>query len=526
MAITDQMQIVKGEHKIHVERVEPKKASFKEREADHIITISNTECGLNFRFLLKGYHLEPMNVTKSGAHGRENWYTSLTDRERVDLMQTVLAHYREDSMDKDGMKTASIGIVKNPDPNAPPAKAYLAYVSFNTNDSASDYLKGCAERNTIEQGRASMRRHMVHHYTEKEAIERNIERKPAKYVEFHVMGGRDPDPVRPGDRGVPAICPCGQCTDRLASEMVPGGKVYIYPYRQSYNQHTLDHESTTFSQVRSDFIWATNIEVLNRHRRISLSPDDAAIQEQGLAWIADQLVDYKPVERSAAIKQRDEQLKTNDIDSISELDVATTHGELNVEILNHYLHRQVLRTLAPRLRKAGVARDKEHILDWINENVKTIRVVVLKTDDGHYHMSKDSRVRGDNAYPNAESSALSDAVDALGEHGVEAVYALTLDPQNIKDGIVRTLSKDGLERIYKRNTKLPDKELFVSHMLLNDNSLSRNELHEMLKGLSFNMDAIYPSHFAGNFARNYGGARGGGSNWAANIPKSGDFGIC
>lgn len=517
------MQIAEGKHEVTLEKIDSaeranKLSTHDRKTTDVVVSITHTECGRDFQFYLKGQRLEPkLGATPPGG-ASEDWYKALTERERIDLMQAVLAHYRKPSADPDGMKTAAVGIVENPDPNASARDKHLIYVSFNTTDKASKYLKSCAEKNTLDEGRQSMRGYMHH----KLGIE-NAENQ--KFIEFHVMGGRDPKPGVVSDKGKHGICPCGQCTDRLAMEMVKGGKVFIYPYREDDIQHPVDYFARSFSDVNEKAIWATTIDVLNRHRYIDLTAKEIDYQKQGLEWVAEQLVNYTPPEKSPELLMQSMKNEEMDRDSIAALDIATHDGVLDVVELNKYMMQQLLKTLAPRIRKNHVPLNKEAILEWLTTKVETVRCVVIRTDDGSYHLSKDSRTGSDNAYPNAESSALSSAIDALGEHGVEALYTLTFDPKDIAAGVMRTLSKDGLERAYKRATKIPGKEMYACHLLLNDTSLRRTQLADMSYKYSFDMNEIYPGHFAGTGVSAHQVLPVGGGavrSWRQTIPRDMD----
>ena len=468
-----------------------------DRDAELIIMIEETECGRPFSFTLKGHHLQPKpGRTPPGPNNYDDWYTALTESEKTQLMQQVLAYYRQASADPDGLKTAAVGIVENADPDAALKEKHLIYVGFNTTTEKSDknnpYVKNCAEINVISAGQQSTRRHLVHRLGKDDPENK-------EFLEFHVMGGRDANPNIPGDVGVPGVCPCGQCTDRLASEMVEGGKIYVYPYRNAEMQHEINHDADNFSQVGADQIWATTIDVLNRKRSVPLDAAQKKIQEDGLRWMAEQLVDYHPPEVSEDVIEQTVKNKRAHRKSIPELDVATHNGVLDMVALDHFLKHEILQDLAPRMERNHIAHNVDAILKWF-EKIDTVRCCVVKTDDGCYNSALDSRVSSDKAFAPAESAALSAAIKSLGNHGVETLYPMTFSPKNIHDGVMRTVNKDGLERAYKRRTRVEGKEMSTCHLLLNNGDFGE-KTKETIEGLAqeftFDMPTIYPGGFAG-----------------------------
>ena len=489
------------------------------------IDISNTASKKNFSFTLKGDQLIPT----TNHNGTTDWYETLTPQERQDLSDIVLAYYRELSVDPDNMKTAAIGIIPNPDKRAPRALDHLIYVGFNTthvvepegmdkdpenaelqaeyefNKTDSRYNKSCAERHVVDSAIAAMRQHIVYRM--------NGKRPPlSKFVEFRVMGGREPDADQVGDRGVAAICPCGICTDLLAGHMTKNSQLFVHPMldiKQLLRNGTTrlvsrpaNHTAQSLDEVdvANREVWHTDIRYLNKDRKIELSDEETAIQEAGLKKLAEALVDYAPPADTPEITQQ--VLKNRELhrESIPELDVATNgNGELDPVALNQYVFNEFCKTLIGRVRRdfdnKNIPRSKTAIYDWLKTRINLVRVTIVRTDDGCYHQAKDSDTGSEKAFPNADSASVSDAIDSLGDGGMDRVYSCEVRP-NMPNMLI-TFSKEGGERIYKRRTMVPGKTLQVTQLLLTDGTLGKEKSQELIDKYTCPIDERYRGQFGG-----------------------------
>ena len=480
----------------HVIEVEPGTTNH-----DLVVKISHTKTGREFAFTLKGHYLIPQPKRHLKGNGDFDWYDALSEQERVDLMDVVLAHYRKPSADKDGMKTSSVGIVPNPDPRHMAHDKHLIYVSFNTPDPENNYLKNCAEKNTVNEASMSMRGFMVH---KREMLQPEL----PKFIEFHVMGGRDPDPAIPGDKGVASVCPCGQCTDRLANAMVEGGKIYVHPHAPSGQAHKINHSGQTggaqhFGEVAKDEVWATTIDLLNQNRRVTLTDDVQKIQEDGRQWLIQALAHHALPEVSDAVVEQEGKNKRQHRRSISELDLATKDGKPDVAVLADVMRWELVKTLLPRLRRdydGQVPSDENVIRLWLEKRVTKVSCDIIQTDDGCYHWGKDSQTGSDNAFVDSGISGLSMAIDSLGDHGVEKIWSIEYDPKALREQRITTPSKESCERAHKRRTRENGKTMTIAAIPLCDNQMIKNvnKIQLVMESLTFTIPQIMPGGFDGS----------------------------
>ena len=478
----------------------------KLRDSEWAIRISHTEKGRPFTFYLKGTHLvaDPGHEVKSakGQNVSEDWYEALTEREKVDLMEAVAAYYRKPSLDRDGVKTAAVGVVQNADPYAKPRNRNLLYVGINTTHLVpADNYKGCAEDNMIRSVAAAIARFM--HY------ERGGNLPEAPFLkELFVMGGRIADRSDSKDKGVHGICPCGPCTDLLAQVMLPGSKIYIYPHTDGQSRLPINEAAKKYSDVATNHIWKTDIETLNANRKVHLRNKTLTeMQVTGLRAMAECLASgYVPPPRSEEVLKKNDENFRSYRTSIPELDIATKNGSPDITAVNDYLWRELALILNDRLHLAQKEGrlppygelTADAVLDWMNKKVKTVCCSVIQTDQGAYYPGYDSQTGSDKAFVNPQFTALGAAVKVLGTQGVKRIWSMELNPLAIKAGYMMTPSKDGLERSYKRPTKLEGETLRVCSLPFNDGKLSPELLAAIADECTYGPDTIYVGGFPGN----------------------------
>ena len=474
-----------------------RKAKGKMRGSEYTLRIENTQCGRDYTFVLKGSHLEVL-PEPHGHVNTDDWYVSLTEVEKADLMRRVLAFYRETSLEPGGMKTAAVGIVKNPDLAQPASQRHLIYVGVNTTRLASEMYKDCAEQNMVNAATASVARHMGRHYSQRRYSE------PAKIEEIHVMGGRSRDVSNPHDRGVNAICACGKCTDMLAKVMTEKGKVYVYPAmdkKKVLGPVSINSVADKLSDLGLHEIWQTTIGHLNRHRVIPLEDEIAAIQEAGLRDMARRLVNYTPPEVSDEVLARMVENKKLHRRSIAELDVITKDGKPDLKGLKKYFRDELLEILDDRATRDHVVRDENALFNWMKEKVNNVACVVMQADNGGYFVGYDSQTGSDHGSDNAfaipEFTALGNAVPVLGTQGIRKMWHAEVNPPLVLLNQLRTAAKDGIERAGKRKSKTGDKKLEVCSLLLDDGTLSPEKEQEIADYLTFDFSDVFPGQFAG-----------------------------
>lgn len=474
------------------------------KNSDLTVSIAGRPKGRAFDFVLKGNHLKVESRTK-GSNGETelDWYQSLNDREKIDVMNKVLAKYREPSLHRDRWKVSAIGITENPDADADAVKRHLAFVGVNTDMRSEQLDKDCAEQNMLSA--------MVNNISQYQWNKRgNPIDKPPVPKEIHLMGGRDADPNDPEDKGERIIAPCGKCTDTLASWMDPDSYVYIYPKNNGNMPLKINDTAETLEDVKAGEVWKTTIGHLNRYRRIdTLSEEQKNNQRDALDALADALL-APPPEVPEAVIEREAQNKRQHIRSIAELDVATTNGVVDASAVNHYMHAQLVAILRARMKSEGIPADKNSVLGWLqSERVGTISLAVVQHEDGSFAAGAkaQSKTKADRASSSSQLSSINslDSIVVRGEHPVTHAWSMNFSMEDIENGQTTTPSKDGVERLIKAmNGKATAKPF--THFLFNDGNLTAEALASMT--LDFSQKDLSPGGFKGIHARVNGTGHG------------------
>jgi hypothetical protein len=222
------------------------------------------------------------------------------------------------------------------------------------------------------------------------------------------------------------------------------------------------------------------------------------MQSDGLDWIAGQLVHYVSRPPHDAVEQ-----------TIRELNAGTKDGVLDPQVLNKCLIDQLLLTLNGRVNRRfeqqlKVPKTKAGILSWLNnEKFDVVRITIIQTDDGCYHIAKDSDTGSEKAYVDAESASVSAAIDSLGDHGILKVMSMEIRPSEIskngnfgEESMLYTSTKEGCERIFKRRTQ-SGQPVTMLDIPLNDGYLTREQMHDISHKFGFTIDELYPGGFGG-----------------------------
>lgn len=462
------------------------------KNSDLTVGIAERSSGRDFEFVLKGNHLRA-NSRSKGKNGEDelDWFASLNDREKIDVMNKVLAKYREPSQHRDKWKVSAIGITENPDAHADAMKRHLAFVGVNTDMRSEQLDKDCAEQNMLSA--------MVNNISQYQWNKRgNPIEKPPVPKEIHLMGGRDPDPNDPEDKGEKMIAPCGKCTDTLASWMDPASAVYIYPANNGNMPLKINDKAETLGEVKSNEVWKTTIGHLNRYRHIALDGAQASAQQQALEALADDLLSV-PAEVPEVVIVREAHNKRNHLRSISELDVETNDGVPATSAVNNYLHAQIVAILRTRMKSEGIPQTKDTVLGWLkSDRIGSISVVVAQHEDGSYAAGAKAQTqsKADRASSSTQLSAINslDSIVTRGESPVTQAWSMNFSMDDITHSRATTPSKDGIERLIKAmNGKAVEKPF--NHFAFNSGHLES----EMLKkvAFSYSIKELSPGGFKG-----------------------------
>lgn len=437
------------------------------RHKSNVWLLSETSAKRNFEFRLKANRVEVTLTSKAKTRDEQDWYALLTEQERVTIFNKILHHYRLNSTDADGVRTAAIGVFE--EPGAPAEHRHLIYIGTNV-DTQDPYHKLCAERPMIANATTSE--------NHRHGREGSTNKKALILKEVHVLGGRlqreftEKSPLRE-KREIYGTCPCGLCTDQLAALMQPSQHVYIHSMLAGpHTAMAVDDVSRDYRQVTPSGIWKTTIGNLNRHRQISLADDPNAnsMQRNSYAFLAQQIAGDRRISAP---------LPSDPGDALG---------------VYHHLLSGVLESLRTRARRDQVPLESEALTEWLRKNVHYVRGAAIELENGQFASAFDSFVN-DNAFVAAEVSALGALVPSLGDAGVRRVWALEFNPQAIEQGMLPTSSKDAVERIGKRSGANGGPEFIF--FPVPDRPLSPPMIQALRERYSFTLSELSPGAFFG-----------------------------
>ena len=362
------------------------------------------------------------------------------------------------------------------------------------------------------------------------------------------MGGRETGTNNSKDPGSYVSCPCGKCTDMLSEMMDEDSPVYTLPVPHANVLRPLSIVTENDAKTVDDLdpmkeqAWRTPISYLNNNRHIPLS--DKALSEAGITAL-EKKMDITPqnaadlsretpdsvlegllktpstivmnvvreagkitlemqdkgltdplARRAAVAAQAVENILKNRI-SIPELDAATKQGEeAQFEAINHYMVEHIEDAVANRIQAAyeknpqkyNNAKDALHDID-------NVTCVVIQLSDGSFYSGMEATGKFDKASPAAEVTALSSAMAKLGKESVQNVWVMEYDNHNIKQGVMETSAKEGVERILKR---LKGGTSLDFHFVpFNDGSDQSAQVAQSLTQ-HFSPGELFPGLFTGN----------------------------
>jgi hypothetical protein len=489
-------------------------------ETDHVehsesftVRINGTESRKAFAFVCHPPHIHVSQIDQAGqtVSGDEavDWFDALSKPEKLSVFREISDHYIQFS--HAAVKTAAIGMVRNPNPQAPNNQKHFLFLGINTERRGSDYFKDCAEQNMVNAATISMAQRLGEDAYSLNTI-------PMQLEAIAISGYRPADANNPA---ITATCPCGKCTDMLAKVMKATGEVYVLPHLPPRVEPTINQSAITISGVNKTEIWDTTISGLNRNRCVTLNETDAALQRDGQEHTvsnASRLSVKQHVEIDDVtqrwLDKASEKAKENLLSgrvSVPELDAAyDKDGEADNSLINRFMQRKIESTLVNRLVGQRFQGDLPKAKEFLESpKFSHIRCVVLRMDDGTMHYGMESDTPADNAAPNAEVSALTRALEGTGTHGVREIWAMELNPPKTNVGIMQTSPKEGLERLLKRRSReLPIDKITFHFMPINDGNLSKEAVDELCNRHSYTAETLYPGLFTG------------GSNKAAKIVAS------
>ena len=472
------------------------------------------------------FHVRSNRIMVSSEPKNANWNTDLTDSEKTNVFQLILAEYRLRSEGDNQWKGAAIGITGGDRPQL--------YIGMNTKRQ-DPFHKDCAESNVINNVEIL------------DALA-DFNNKPlaatGRLDKMYIMGGRE---AKGQAKGSLINCPCGKCSDILRDHMAKGSEIYVLPIPNKPGDQlekldivsSSDAQYEQFGDVENLVIsgkpvaWKTSVDHLNKNKYISLDSKTIAAQRDAMKGLAGH-ISILPQERAEKalgfslkeFQSREGKAETfleqvlqpvGDIpreiakalkaaenilfarNSIAEIDVDAGSDEAKtLASVNRYMVGQIESTLANRVEAKGLSAAKVgtgEAADAKGNKIACARCVVIRLSDGTFHSGVEIDSDFDKATPNAEMNALTHAIPNLVRANVEQVWVMEFDPKDIEHKVMETSSKEGLERILKRTTS-PEalKVTFIPFNGGEEKDLAR--IQGSIK--PFGINQIFPSNFAGN----------------------------
>ena len=177
--------------------------------------------------------------------------------------------------------------------------------------------------------------------------------------------------------------------------------------------------------------------------------------------------------------------------SIASLDAASVGNKPNLAAINRFMRDEIKHIGADRITNDPDV--KELWRQRITKAIPSIRCVVIQLDDGTFHHATECSGKYDASLPNAEVAAVTAALPALGSAGIRDVWVMEANGNAIKNGMLPTSPKEGVERIVKRASK---QGVRFHYIPLNDGKLNAESLENI--SAHFSQDAIFPALFKGS----------------------------
>lgn len=379
-----------------------------------------------------------------------DWFDVLSEKERMVLCDEAMDHYRNYSSEPNGLHVAAIAIVENPRPLGK-SDHHSVYIQFNTRNAASQHIKNCAELHAMGDMDRDLR------LLQNIPVDPNGKPPRQMVKEWHVMGGRD---AASGKAGISAVTPCGFCTDEMAEHSAPDTPVFVHSLRTKGTKPEIVSDLKNLGEIKSGQIFKTTMGYLNQKRFVELTQAEQDQQRKAFDETIEKLTQYYIGEKMPDWLAYDADLQHSM--TIAKLKAAhDKNGEVDPQKMADIFRQQTLMTLYSRLVVSQVEKNIDAVRGWVRQQADMLRMSVIQMADGTYEFGKEFRGSSEKAMSNSSNASISTAIDRLPGNPVRRLYSYTFDPKNIEEGVMRTPSKDELERAYKRSDPSPENEMKV-----------------------------------------------------------------
>jgi cytidine deaminase len=496
---------------------------------------------MTVHFRVKVQHI----TTKiSGPDGQENallntdWYDLLTEQERLQALQYIMAEFRHNSFGNDGFRVAAIGITPS----------HELFIASNTRPHHSLYKK-CAETAII----SAATQHASHTRKDPEYPEKLKSKNPKKLFEnVYVMGAQD------NIAQSSMACPCGSCSDELFDHMAMIGEeniaqtsgetsahIYILPTAAETQKDAdgniilsalkINDQAKNISELNAQECWKVTPEKLHGLHVFPVSDTLKQLQQKDLKQaltagssltqsdaLQQKIASY--LQSLSGAKEVGDKPKTRVSEpslngTMKMMAVAKTlmqnhplialeasaaqneegHKTPSLTALNQFMSHEIHKILANRLQNWQQNGD-DITTENLSEHMEFIRCAVVQLKDGTLMYGTEANSTRDSAMPHAEFSALTSRLDRIDKqhNPVAEIWVMDLDPAAIARGEIPAFSCDVAERLAKRSQNPYNiKTHFIPY---NNGALDGQKLARFMtsaKSGDITLDKINPGMFAG-----------------------------
>ena len=402
---------------------------------------------------------------------------TLTQEQKIRLFTPILFLKRKESEHSQGIFSACIHISTD----------RSITIAENVDRQASEFNKECAE--------------MM-------ALSRMKDMRNNKIEQTYIMVGFD---NRPNQK---AFCPCGRCTDSLAKNMTNAASIAIIPVCEPGTELPISTVKS-YTDLKPQEIWSTNIGVLNRHYKLPLNAhetyiaqeakrvitshqpwrDKISAPERHLQTTMSRVLQSSSFKRSpgGAHKFMAASFNPNSADNKKHaLEADPSSATINNFCINEIAHAY----------KSLEEAVKNGRLDAIPQDLK-IRCGIIRMSDGSFETAVEVRGKSLSAVTAVEITLTTAAQRS--HTNITDCWITEMDLRDIDEGKMHTSPKEGVERLFKRidngsdakdvNGKPIKGSMNLHYTVLNLGGLKNEEVEKITR--KYKIQEIFPSAFPG-----------------------------
>lgn len=403
------------------------------------------------------FHLKKQRIHVSP---KELWFDEMPIQVRDEVLERLLRDFRERSHVSHDIRSAALGITQSND----------IVIAVNTeNRGDNDFPRDCAEQNMVNTLRQS-----------------NKIGKDQKFKSVYVLGGKD--------NGEPSIiCPCGNCTDTLAREMVgPRAEVVVLPVRDHLGNLSINTDARSIFDVQKFQGWRTHIGALNTKRELTMD----ASEKRYFDMAFDALAAHMPFKPDTPVVN--ELTRTiNPKDSPAYYPAAALGDVMasgSYSEMARYMQQHAYEALSNRLQHDAAFNSINNLSsrkDYIAKRIASVQVAIAKTANGEFHEA----IVVNSDFDRASLPAVTLAVlqNQRSYSPITDVWSMEFNPTKANQGKLMTPSKESIERAIKRGR--PDKQVAFHVLPFARQSLPEQDIAALVR--HYDALELSPGYFTG-----------------------------